>query len=106
MAVSLEDIELLEAVPEARLRDMVQRWDENRRVVLVVAGKEGIGKSTLINNLLGLEGDRAAKTAPGARPTTINTCIYEEKVNDVHLKIIDTPGLGGAKMKEKLKNIG
>ena len=104
--VSPEELEvsLLEAVPESRLRELVQRWDENRPVVLVVAGKKGIGKSTLINNLLGLKGDRAAKAAPGARPTTLETCIYEENINGVPLKIIDTPGLGSARQaKEKLE---
>ena len=31
-----------------------------RRLVLVTAGKPGAGKSTLINNLLGLRGKKAA----------------------------------------------
>ncbi len=49
-----------------KVQDAVKEWDENRPVVLVVAGKKGIGKSTLINNLLDLKEEEMAKTACSA----------------------------------------
>ena len=50
------------ATADEDLVDLVQKWDvEKRRLVLVVAGKPGVGKSTVINNLLGLKERRLPK---------------------------------------------
>ena len=49
------------ATADEDIVDLVQKWgDEKRRLVLVTAGRTGVGKSTLINNLLGLKGRKAA----------------------------------------------
>ena len=74
--------------------DLAQkRGDGKRSLVLVTAGRAGVGKSTLINNLLGLKGEKAAKAKPGAEIVTRSVDYYEEVVHGITVRIIDTPGL-------------
>ena len=90
------------ATADEDLVDLVQKWDvEKRRLVLVVAGKAGVGKSTVINNLLGLKGEEAAKAKPSARSVTTNVDYYEEVVHGITVHIIDTPGLEAIDLNSK-----
>ena len=61
--------------------------------MFVIAGKAGAGKSTLINNLLGLKGKKAAESK--ARPKSVTKTIdyFEEEVHGIKVCIIDIPGL-------------
>ena len=61
--------------------------------MLVTCGKCGVGKSTLINNLLGLKGEKAAKVKFSAAPVTRSVDYYEEEVHGITVRIIDTPDL-------------
>ena len=80
------------ATADEDIVDLVQKWgDEKRRLVLVTAGRTGVGKSTLINNLLGLKGKEAAMWT--ARSVTIAVYFYEEEKYGILVCIIDTPGL-------------
>ncbi len=63
-------------------------------LVLVLAGKKGIGKSTLINNLLDLKEEEMAVTSNDINPTTVETKVYNGEIRGVPLKVVDTPGLG------------
>ena len=74
--------------------EVVETWeDEKRRLVLVTAGKAGMGKSTLINNLLGLKGEKAAEAKLSARSVTKVVNHYEKKIHGINVRIVDTPGL-------------
>ncbi|MCG8621879.1 MAG: 50S ribosome-binding GTPase [Proteobacteria bacterium] len=78
------------------LVDLIQRWQKeniDRDIVVVVAGKGGAGKSTLINNFLTLDRDRAAKT--GLQPTSVTKDVkeYKGEVNGIPIRAIDMPGL-------------
>ena len=70
-----------------------KRKDENRCLVLVIAGRAGVGKSTVLNNLLGLKGENAAAAKSSARSVTKDVKCYEEEKYGVPVRIIDTPGL-------------
>ena len=90
------------ATADEELVDLVQKWDvEKRRLVLVTAGKAGVGKSTVINNLLGLKGEKAAKAKRSARSVTTNVDYYEEVVHGITVRIIDTPGLEAQDLNSK-----
>jgi GTPase Era involved in 16S rRNA processing len=81
---------------------------KNRSPVIVLAGKSGVGKSTMSNNLLGLEGEQRCATGDDADPTTREVKICSNTKNDTEVTIVDTPGLGGLKgreVKRILKNI-
>lgn len=72
---------------------VVQTWeDERRRLTCVTAGRAGMGKSTLVNNLLRLKGEKAAKTERSARSVTKNVYYYEKNIHGINVRIIDTPG--------------
>lgn len=77
-----------------QLRDEIKKWEGSKRsLTLVTAGKGGVGKSTLINNLLELTGEKAAKCKPGSKSVTKAVDYYEEEVHGITVRIIDTPGL-------------
>ena len=61
------------------------------KITTIVVGKSGMGKSTLINNLLELEGDKMAKEGVG-NIVTKSDGIYEND-NIPFLRIIDTRGI-------------
>ena len=81
---------------------------KNRPPIIASAGKSGVGKSTMINNFLGLEGDQRCATGDDADPTTREVKICSSTRHDTEITIVDTPGLGGLKrseVKKILKNI-
>ena len=72
-----------------------------RKLVLVTAGIPAAGKSTLVNNLLGLKGEKAAKAKFGRKSVTKSVDYYEEKVHGIPVRIIDTPGLDAKDLSSK-----
>ena len=86
--------QLLTATADEELEDLVRKWEDTKRdLVIVTAGKRGVGKSTLINNLLGLKGEKAAKADFGTEPMTENVFVFDEKKYRLTVRIFDTPGL-------------
>ena len=70
--------------------------DEKKRFVIVTAGKSGVGKSTLINNFLQLEGEAAfeARSGPSSVTTSVQHC--DREVNGIKVHVIDMPALHAA----------
>lgn len=73
--------------------DLIKKLVRERPLVLVTAGKAGAGKSTLINNLLGLKGKKAAESKASPKSVTKAVDYYEEEVHGFTVRVIDTPGL-------------
>lgn len=69
-------------------------------ITLVTAGKSGSGKSSLIANMLGLEGENAPKINHSPSSVSMEVEIFERQVNGITLRIIDTPGLGASDVEE------
>ena len=90
----------LTATADEEIVDRVQRGEEGC-LVLVTAGGARVGKSTLINNLLGLKGDNAAKAKRSARSVTKTVDFYEKKIHGITVRIIDTPGLEAIDLNSK-----
>jgi len=84
------------------LVDDIKKWDGKKRpLVLVTAGGAGVGKSKLVNNLLGLEGKRAAESGYSGQSVTKDVDVYEEVVHGVTVRIIDIPGFGSRDLSSK-----
>lgn len=90
----------LVTVTNDKLKEDLQQWAKNKRrpLVLVAVGRGGVGKSTLVNNLLGLEKGDEQYCPPGnlARAETkiVKVCKKTKEGAEVH--IVDTPGLGAS----------
>ena len=97
MATQNSDDDLPEtASADEELLDLIQQWKQDnskRDIVVVVAGKSGTGKSTLINNFLKLDGSNAAKSR--LQPTSVTQEVkrYDGEVNGVLVRAVDMPGL-------------
>ena len=75
------------------IHKLTKSTDKKKQFVIVTAGKAGVGKSTLVNNFLQLEGDAAFKTSfdPASVTTAVDHC--DKEINGVKVRVIDMPGL-------------
>lgn len=81
------------------LRNETQYWLEHiKSVNVIVTGKTGVGKSTLINSLVGKE---VTKEGDALRPETMEVTSHVASVGGVDVAIWDTPGLQDGMENEK-----
>ena len=76
-----------------KLQSKYANRPESPPLKIAVVGRGGHGKSTLINNLLNLEGEATAKAEKSAKPVTKVVAEYQNVVNGITVFIYDTPGL-------------
>lgn len=87
-----------EASQDSDMNRAIEEWEKRsngRPLVIAVVGKSGVGKSTLINNFLGLKGNDLCVTGDGPSITTLKIATKESKKQNITILMIDTPGLGG-----------
>ncbi|PAX51620.1 GTPase [Brunnivagina elsteri] len=70
------------------LKEKVKRTID-KKIVFVLAGRTGVGKSSTVNKLLGREVAKVGKF----EATTMSVEPYEHKINGIKITIVDTPGL-------------
>lgn len=84
------------------------KWCEllqGRSVTLVTAGQSGVGKSTLVKNLLRLtdeDADTSVARHSAERVTNEVKC-HNSQIKGTNITIIDTPGLTGASENDEFK---
>ncbi len=84
---------------ERELRASVLQWaDKSKSIKILVAGKEGTGKSTLINGIVGKDVAKRGK-ALKAMTKKINSHVFS--VNSIMVTIYDTPGLSNHNEREE-----
>lgn len=71
---------------------------ESTSVKILVLGRTGAGKSTLINNILGR---KIASVGHRPFPETTTVSAYKEEIHGVSVTACDTPGLGDASGQEE-----
>jgi tRNA modification GTPase len=89
----LDDLLVRVAAQEKRLADLLDTWNEGHLLrdgaTVVIAGRPNVGKSTLLNALLGR--DRAiVSDQPGTTRDTIEECLV---LQGIALHVVDTAGL-------------
>ena len=92
---SLSDNDSLDTETEERV-DLIRQWSQShgsKSVVIVTAGKSGVGKSTFINTFLGLEGEEVSVNSLQPTSVTQDLNVYEKEINGVNVRVIDMPGL-------------
>ena len=88
---------------DQELIETLEKWykaTNRKQIILVTAGRSGVGKSTLIRNMLNLKGAAAPKTEHGPSSTTQSVKIYASTVGGVQVRIIDMPGLAATDVDE------
>ena len=68
-----------------------------RPLIILVTGKTGTGKSTLINGLIG---KNVSKEGESLKPETTEVAYFQRIVNGVPMKVFDSPGLQDGTNKE------
>ena len=93
--ITIEELTRLAEDPE-----VLEKFKNAKQFNFIVIGKTGIGKSTLINGLIGAE---VAKVEDGVMKAGVTNKVqsYPRKINGIEILAYDSPGLEDGSGKEK-----
>ena len=77
-------------LPENIRKDLIEWFQGSNEVKIFITGRTGVGKSTLVN---GLVGDQVAKEGETLDPETAKVSSYEKEIHGVKVIVWDSPGL-------------
>lgn len=80
---------------------IVQNYEKEHTVNILIAGRSGSGKSSFINTLMGNE---ICKTGCGG-PITQNIEEYQHTLNEINFRFFDVPGFGEANKTNRISDI-
>ena len=98
-SITLSDQDLLDDFQRAMSR--YAKKPERPPLKIVTVGRGRQGKSTLVNNLLNLQGEEAAVSYKSGKPVTKTVGVHKNEVNGVTVYIYDTPGLQDSTIDER-----
>ncbi len=79
----------LKLIPYLRAR--IEEWEsKSKNINILVAGKTGVGKSTLVNGIVGRE---VAKQGDTLAPETSEVTAHTTREGDITVNVFDSPGL-------------
>ncbi len=91
--------EISQALQNPEHRDRIKRWIENARTIrILVTGKTGAGKSTLVNGIIGA---RVAVPGHSLDPETREVKEFRADIGGVAVTVLDSPGLQDGTGQEK-----
>ena len=77
---------------------MDQWWRKSNSIKVLISGRSGTGKSTMVNAIIG---HQIAKVGDKLDPETAEVTLYETFIEDIKVIVWDTPGLQDGTNKEK-----
>ncbi len=84
-------VKLVREFQERRVETSVDKWWHGSKSISVfVSGKTGVGKSTLVNALLG---EKVAKEGDTLDPETSEVKSFTGNIQEIDVTVWDSPGL-------------
>ncbi len=85
-----KEFERLNLAPDVNMKKIKKEFNMAQSIKLLIIGKTGTGKSTLVNGIIGA---RIAEEGYGLLPMTSEVTAFERVVNGVEVTVWDSPGL-------------